>query len=76
MVSNNSTANDFSLAGIKDGGSANEVNARVVSTLRDVHHLLELYAPGRQRNCIRKKNCVRFVRASQIDFYAGRQIPL
>ncbi len=45
MVSNNSTANDFSLAGIKDGGSANEVNARVVSTLRDVHHLLELYAP-------------------------------
>jgi hypothetical protein len=45
MTSDNSTADDLSLAGIKDGGSANEVNERVVDTLRDVHHLLELYGP-------------------------------
>jgi hypothetical protein len=45
MVSDNSTADDLSLAGIKDGGSANEVNAQVVNMLKDVHRLLELYAP-------------------------------
>ena len=45
MVSDNSTGNDLSLGGIKDGGSANAVNARVVNTLKDVHRLLELYAP-------------------------------
>jgi hypothetical protein len=45
MVSDNPTANDSSLTGIKDSGSANEVNAQVVNTLKDVHRLLELYAP-------------------------------
>jgi hypothetical protein len=45
MVSDNRTPNDSSLAGIKDSGSANEVNAQVVNTLKDVHRLLELYAP-------------------------------
>jgi len=45
MVSDNPTANDLSLGGIKGCGSANEVNARVVNTLKDVYRLLELYAP-------------------------------
>jgi hypothetical protein len=45
MVSDNSTADDLSLGGIQDGGSANEVNAPAVNTLKDVHRLLELYAP-------------------------------
>jgi hypothetical protein len=45
MTSDNSTANNLSFGGINDGGSAHEVNERVVNTLRDVHHLLELYGP-------------------------------
>jgi hypothetical protein len=45
MVSDNPTADDLSLGGIKDGGPANEVNAQAVNTLKDVQRLLELYAP-------------------------------
>ena len=55
MVSDNSTANDFGLARIKDGGSANEVNARVVNTLIDVHRLLEPYAPSWYTEELHKK---------------------
>jgi len=45
MVSDNSKANDLSLWPTNGGGSLKEQNERVVNALKDVHSLLELYAP-------------------------------
>ena len=45
MISDNSKANDFDLEAIAGRASPNDVNEPVINALKDVHRLLEAYAP-------------------------------
>ena len=55
VISDDSSASDVILRPIKRGSSARELNERVVNALKDLHRLLELYAPSWYTEELHKK---------------------
>jgi len=55
VISDDSAASDLILRPIKRGGSATELNERMVDVVKDLHRLLQLYAPSWYTEELHKK---------------------
>jgi hypothetical protein len=65
VISDDSAASDLILRPIKRGGSVRELNEPVVNALKDLHRLLELYAPSWYTEDLHKKTAAALLLCGQ-----------